>query len=541
MSHFSTIFDRKPVEIQKRNGFDLSHYNTGTVTCGTLTPVLTKFMIPNSKFSLGAQVSVSLPPAAAPFYGRLDACIEAFFVPCRLLYGGWKRWISNNDVHQRGNNSSADWVIPTFNYSWYDNEFVGDEVSLLTKVGSLADYLGNKVVGSGESSPDFTLLPFLAYHKIWDCWYRASRIQNTIFSVNNDNSNSVSYIPHSFYTADGWNAFLNSINEDGADKFLFPDGVSLFELRQRNYAKDYFTNASVDPQQGSTPASLSFTVADGTGSFTIPALRASNSLQKFLEANNMGGGDYGDIMFVQYGVRPADDITDRPVYLGRLIVPIYANGVTNNSNSVGTSSRNPFVDAGSIGSKGATLGGNSEGSIVDSWTATEHGYLMCLFSLVPHAMYGQGVRKYLFDTTIGKIPFPLLQSVGMDEIKSYEIYADGDSTYSETFGYSDRYSSEKFMLDEVHGLLRPGRSLQHFMLQRIFSESPDLGTDFLEIGTNDLDGVFAVSQAASGFSCWYQIYWSFKCSMPLATYSIPTLGDLKDTRTVYIQEGGRRL
>lgn len=85
MSHTSKIFEAAPVKVQNRNGFDLSHLNYGTAKCGQLVPVMCKLLPPNSKFTLGVQMEVNLPPLATNFYGRVDAIVEAFVVPLYSL------------------------------------------------------------------------------------------------------------------------------------------------------------------------------------------------------------------------------------------------------------------------------------------------------------------------------------------------------------------------------------------------------------------------------------------------------------------------
>ena len=127
----------------------------------------------------------------------------------------------------------------------------------------------------------------------------------------------------------------------------FADGVDLFTLRQRNWARDYFTNATPLPQAG-TGASLSFDVAENSGSFTIASLRAANSLQMWLERNNIAGNRYADQIKAHFGVMPADAVTQRAIYLGSSSSVIYNHSVyqtTGVDDSVVASS-NPFTTVG---------------------------------------------------------------------------------------------------------------------------------------------------------------------------------------------------
>lgn len=68
MSKFSILFNKVPVEIQNRSGFDMSHENLiGGLMPGTLYPVLTEEIMPNDRFSLKAIHNLQLPPMATDF------------------------------------------------------------------------------------------------------------------------------------------------------------------------------------------------------------------------------------------------------------------------------------------------------------------------------------------------------------------------------------------------------------------------------------------------------------------------------------------
>lgn len=546
MSHSSKIFDSAPVQVQNRNGFDLSHLNCGTSKCGQLVPVLTKLLPPNTDFSLGLNMEVNLPPLVSTFYGRIDAIVEGFVIPCSILYGGWKQFITNNPITSKS--SVQDGVTYTLPYLAITDVvfFARDIVPKIMSNDLLFDYFGlhlENINSEGLNYLKFNLLPFLAYHLIWDTFYRNKQITKTIFDVNPNiqtdekNAKRVSLIWHSFYTSSGVNT--GAFTPGDGSMSVFPDGVPVYQTRQRNYARDYFTAAVPSPQQGNA-SRLNFTVTSGTGEFTISALRAANSLQKFLETNNLSQ-DYAEMMRNRWGTRPIDADFDEPYYLGRVVVPVYQKGVYNNTPDGPSSgeSKNPFILNGALGSKAATAGFNGEGSITRKYHNTTWSYVMCLFSLVPHAQYGLGMNREMTMVELGDFPSPEFQSIGYEEILKYEVDA-GDPFPTYAFGYIPRYSRFKYIDDTVHGELKPMRSLESFVLQRNI-EGVELGTDFLEIGQNDLDGILAVDTDQMSLSCWYEIFFDFKVVMPLADFCIPTLGDIRDTHTIKTSVGGSRL
>ena len=529
---FRDLFQKTPVKVPNKSGFDLSHENMLTLDCGTLVPVMTDLLIPGDKVSLGSAFELQLPPMATDFYGRVRFKMEAFFVPCRLLYGGWQRFMTSP--------TSSSTIGVTVSPYLPRVTVPAANASLLAR-GSLADYLGFKgTVNTNQRINN--ILRFMSYHKIYDDWYRDSRVQTPIFDDSAGLGNvkfSVSTLP---YVRSSSEAVVNFAD------CKFKDGVSLFDLRQRNWARDYFTNATPLPQAGNG-ASLSFNVTDSTGEFTIASLRAANALQQWLERNNVAGNRYADQIRAHFGVMPSDAVNQRAVYLGSSSSVIYNHSVyqTNNSadTAVESSARNPFY---SVGSKFASPIGSDKNSLVGSFEATEFGYLMVIGSLVPDAVYGTGVNRDFFRSQIGDFAFPLLQGVGDQPIYKAELAnvgVDGDSMADmATFGYTQRFSEYKFMEDEVHGGLCDGQNLSAFALKRGFGSltSVNLGSDFLQIPRNFLDDVAASdANVLSNYGAWADIFFQYRKVSVLSAYTIPTLGDPQNTHIEAIPNGGRRL
>lgn len=539
MAHLSKIFTKTPVDMPNKSGFDMSHENLFTAKCGTLTPCLVEELLPNDEISLGEMCQVQLPPMATDFYGRIDACIEAFFVPYRILWGGWQQFITNPTTNPYAPNVPRPNALPSVLIPW------SDDVATTFSRGTLCDYLGFKGYGTASASNVLALpnlLPFLAYHKIFEDWYMNTEIQKTPF-FNGDPSIPIRpqfWAANAPYKSSTF--VINSLGTVSATTTpaTLNDGKSLFSLRQRLWAKDYFTTANLYPQAGGA-SELSFDVADSKGSFTIASLRAANVLQRWLERNNIAGYRYADQIKAQFGCLPSDAIMDRSIFLGRAVHSVYTKSVYNTAGTPSdTQTGNPF---GGTASKFGTSQAVGEGSLIKKFRATEHGFIFCLFSLVPHAYYSTGCRRYLMRSKVGDFAFPLLQGVGEQAIMRQELVSTVNNSLEDgdVFGYTDQYAEYKYHDDEVHGLLVDNESLAAFALQRGFNLTPTLGSSFLEIPTNFLDQVTAVNGAMSKFGCWVDMYLSMKKVSTLSAYQIPTLGDIKNTHKEYIDKGGRRL
>lgn len=576
MSHSSNIFEQRKVQIKNKSGFDLAHSNFLTQTCGTLTPVCVVPMLPNDSISLGFMSQVKLPPMATSFYGRVDYRLEAFFVPYRILWGGWENFLTMPTNDPYGTQTIRPKYLPNILFAGdgIDASFVG-RLNDTFKRGSLADYLGFKGVPrlAKSSSAKFAvnnIMPFLAYHKIYDDWYRNANIQKPVFTRSETPTKSLSSLPwNPKYTTvlastrpltdgggnSGWShdevtgnseilkQFGFNLNFRYSDTIVTPefaDGSDLFTLRQRNWSKDYFTTATLYPQQNGLTggAGVTSSVSADSTTFTISQLRQANILQKWLERNNIAGERYADQIRATFGVLPSDAMLDRPIFLGGSNFGIYTNSIAQNAGGDAGNSSNPF--RGEVGSDAGQTSGFGKDSLIDKFTATEHGIIMVLGSIVPHQTYSTGSSRMFGMSTFADIPNPMFEGLGEEAVYKEELTPDMVAV-NQVFGYTQQYAWMKYMNDEVHGLLVDNESLQSFCLQRSFDRTVKLDSSFIQIPTDFLDQVMSVASKASGFCCWNNMYFDIKKTSLLSQYTIPTLGEQPNTHTETVPNTGRYL
>ena len=546
-------FVKAPISVPKSSGFDKSHQNLLSTKVGTITPILVDELIPGSKVDLKLALSASLPPLASETFMRCSIKTEAFFCPSRLLCGSFESFFTDEGIpYQVGSdNVKLKGALPYVVGSDPGHGTFPTWQLNLGKPGTLSDYLGYR---SNNPNAVFTrpvtLMPFLAYHRIWNDHYRNSLVQRECFVRSlfpnrapspvgaSGSYNSVAYAPYIFYT-NGESTFTPSINTEG--RLILADGVSVFGLRQRNFGLDYFTTATPQPQQGDAQV-VSFDTSGTSGQFSIATLRASNSLQQFKERNNLLGGLYVEQLKGRYGVRPSDGIAQRSIYLGRGEFEVYSKGIFANSDIEGNNTSNPFT---SVGTRfGSAYASGSDFHI--NFSCTEPGYLFVMATLVPRVTYSSGVdrmlTRYVGDGSLVDMANPILQNVGPEPIYASELTAAASNS---VFGYTDRYASFKTKQDSLHGLLRDGQSLQSFALQRSFDVGANVGinSSFLEIPTNYLDQVAAVQGSISDYGCWLDCYFNYRCSMPLQKYSLPSLQDpaYEHGKTIIVSKGGNKL
>lgn len=520
------------VDIQKRNAFDLSFINSLTGKVGTLVPCLCKKVIPGDVISDKVSFQVELPPLASSFRGKIDFRIEAFFVPNRLLYGGWQDYMMyNGGLSDQYRPEGVDTC-----YLPYFTQAAGNTA------GTLLDYLGFSGFtsdGSVAHKASISALPFLAYHKIYDDWYRDGSVQKPVFRPRSVSDSAVFgyHLPFMRLTND------NALNAQsgfptGSNPMLLYDGKSLLSLRQRNYSKDFFTTAFTSVNGGSNPVEVD-TAGD---SFTIAQFRAANALQRFAERNQLARGDYKRSIFVNYGVTPSDSVCNRSIYLGSCKAPIITKDIFVTAENAGEDvSNNGFLSL--VGGKTANASAAVNGTLFKNFKVTEHGYILVLCSLVPQAAYASRNDESLLK--VGKFSdsfvVPALAQVGNQVINRSSLNGLASSAsstaFDEVFGYTERYAEYKTSVNEVHGLFRPSETLNYMAVRRLLDGVVEMSSNFLEIKTSDLDNITAVGGDLSLYGFMADIYHDLKAIRPLPKYSIPTLCDhILDSKWVEIDK-----
>ena len=548
------LYDKQTVMVQKKSGFDKSFQNLFTAKVGTIVPILTDELIPNTTVNLKAAITAQLPPLASDTFMRCKLKYAAFFVPSRLLVNRYEEWLT--DVPTSGGHAGVRMPIIEVPASASNTE----RVKYLGP-GTLADYLGYKTTKSTiqayAQNIQLQALPFLAYHKIYEDWFRNTIVQKSIYtdtatldSLNASvaRSYAVSRAPFVAPCSNGVfkiNPLTASQTSSGSG--VYADGVNIMDLRQANFDIDLFTSCTPQAQNGnSQTVGLTVDTDAKTGQFTISALRAANSIQQFLERNNIAGNRMVDYVKANYGANLSDGVAQRSLLLGSGSFDVYSKGVYQTGGE-SKSTTNPFN---SVASKFGSAFADGNDSLVTNFTSQEPGYLMVLCWLSPKVTYSTGIDPILsryIDGTSGasqrtEMANALLQNVGNEPLYNKLITDKVNSGL--IFGYNDRYCTWKDKVDEVHGLLRDGESLSSFALQRTFvTDNPSINTDFLQIPTSYLDDVSAVDGDVSKYGYWADTYFDYKVSMPLARYSVPSLQDPASEHgdSVTIDKGGKHL
>lgn len=537
------------VNVPNRSSHDLSTRRLGTGKVGTLIPVLCTELMAGTKFSLSAACNAQLAPLATDAFMNLKLKFEAFAVPHRVIHGGYTKWLTGEPIQVLSGQSLVTRysAMPFCSFGFGDTAAEKTNQIKIFGPQSLCDYLGMRFsvddvtkFGNDGDTITFTPLPFVAYHRIWNDWYRNTRVQKSAFMDQYNNLATGYYFASNFdnaiedYSVSPYQVVNKNINPAAQfDSNGYPllarlaDGVNLFALRQRNFGYDYFTNATLAAQLGSAQS-----VSTSGNSFTISSLRAANSLQQWLERSNLSGYRWQDYLHAHYGTSLSSGIANRSIYLGRYEMDVVSKGVeqTANWDSPDNINSNPFRNY--VGARYGNAFVDAGGRIVDTIEFDEPVYLFVMMSLVPRVVYSSGISRYLTHYTkngsVTDMADPMLQNVGNQDIKANEVMASIASTT--IFGYTDRYAEYMTQPDTLHGLLRDGSTLSPFALQRNIGGTvapPTISSAFLEIPIDYLKSVKIDQDSGTldAFDYWFDVAFNFPVSHPLYEYSIPSLQD----------------
>ena len=91
---FNSIQLYKP----KKNVFDLSHDFKFSGDMGNLIPIMLNECVPGDSYVISCEAMVRFAPMLAPIMHRVDVSMHYFFVPNRILWDNWEKFIVDSSI-----------------------------------------------------------------------------------------------------------------------------------------------------------------------------------------------------------------------------------------------------------------------------------------------------------------------------------------------------------------------------------------------------------------------------------------------------------
>ena len=380
--------------------------------------------------------------------------------------------------------------------SWNKTTFSKDFRYALNLVGFEASSIKN--------SPNLSILPLLAYHKICNDHYRNEKWQpfepwtcNIDYLDPSGNMNATAFISSSTFTSlmtsildlensnlpiDYFTSVLPraqygeesaaSVERDGTGALLWINDPAdkkkgaIFNssayaaddtLEKQNTQSVSSSGAYASPIKSSSTGSILVGFKGdltGVGStLRLSALRSATALQKYKEIQNSNDPDFASQVLAHFGIKPKVD-TRTSVFIGGDDKTLSINPQVNTN----------FLDGGQPDIKAIGVGDLSAGC---KFTSTTYGIIIGIYRAVPQLDYSRvGIDRNLFKTDATDFPVPELDSIGMQTQFRCELSAPllglnsslspiktatSAIDMSVTYGYAPRYAELKSAKDFFEG------------------------------------------------------------------------------------------
>lgn len=551
-------FVKNPISLDvRRSKFKRPFGHKTTFKAGDLVPIFLDEVLPGDTFKLDVSSVVRMLTPAVPVMDNCFLDIYFFYVPNRLC-------TFHSDDWQKicGENKGGYWAPAA--ESTLSN--TGNMITITQQAGfevkydSVAAYLGLPVgnwkneAASSFKNFKFSTMPFVAYIKIWNEFFRDQNTQAPVACANagdimdyfaSDSCLKVNKLHDYFCSAlpapqKGDSVVLPIAGEapvltssvtrvTGSQAALRWSQAVDGEVPELGYI---FTDDQLGTTYTHTEAAISgdsapiypenlYANLKNAAFVTVNELRQSVAIQRMLEKDARGGTRYREMLKAHFGVTVPDMTVQVPEYLAGKRVPLNITQVLQTSET----STTPLGTTGAFSNTGF-----QDKMFTKSFS--ECGYVVGVCCVRNEQSYSQGVHKLWTRDRRYDFYDPSFANLGEMPIYKRELYLPHETTsgapgtWDVVFGYQEAWAEYRYHPTQISGALAPNANQVNFTAWTYtnnFTASPTLNSTFMKQPSSQIGDTLVVTTTKEQFVA--DFYFDLTCARVMPLYSIPGLMD----------------
>lgn len=485
----------------KRNKFNLSHYVLQTGNMGVVYPITWYEVLPGDSIQQQTSILLRMTPLVAPVMHPVKVRVHNFFVPNRLIWENWEKFITGE----------GEYAFPNIIFDSVPSD-------------GLAHTLG--LPAGTYSSLAVSALPFRAYLKIWNDYYRdQDLVGERPFSMGSGNDTTTGItLQRCFWEKDYFTTARPWTSK--GDEILIPIGDTApvtgnvehptfkvgsqqgVTLEQKAGVTDLKHSGSAEGADSSIywdNPELEADLSAATG-ISVNDLRTYLAQQRYQEARARFGSRYSEyIKYLAPGIGNLDARLQDSEYLGG------GSNIISFSEVIQTQR----TDTGETPL--GTMGGHAISSMRTRRFRRffpEHGIVMSLLTVIPKAIYTQQIERKWHRLNKEMYFQKELQFIGEQPITNNEVYSE-HSDPTGTFGYVPRYDEYRYIPSQVRRNFATSVA-DNWHYSRIFDSDVALNESFATCSPARRPSADQTSDM-----CMMMIYHNIKARRILSKWSTP--------------------
>jgi len=505
-----------------RSTFDLSFPYKTTFDGGKLIPLPPMEVLPGDSFRLRMTALVRLATPLFPTMDNLHLSSFWFFVPNRLTWENWQKFMGEQDNPA----DSTDYLVPQVTAP-----------TVPPSAESVYDYMGLPL----KSQIAVNSLPMRAYNLCFNEWFRDENLQDSVPVPKDDGPDALgdfviqnrgkrkNYITSSLpwpqkgpgveipigvsapiqgigkLTTATWTQADTDAIETGGATVSYPNHIA------GNNPGIIFRGDSAVTGDG---PSIYADLTEATGA-TINDWREAFQMQKLQERDARGGTRYTEILKSHFQVTSPDSRLQRPELLAVGTSPIQMNTVPQTSGSPGDTNYTP-TPQGNLSAYGQGII-NRHGF---TKSFVEHGYIIGIVSVRADLNFQNKIDRHWSRQTKYDFYWPALQALGEQPVLNKEVYYALASSDEEVWGYQERWSEYRSSMGHITGAFRSDAAASldawHYALD-FGASKPSLNDTFIKDQPPIARTIAVQDEPEFLMDSWIDI----KAARPMPVYSVP--------------------